>query len=278
MLWQKIRRLGVEIYAFFTTPFVVKNCLGMVGVMFGLLMLTFWWLKCYTKHGESAQVPSYIGMSFREAARKAKSRNFGVAVSDSIYIPGEPPGMITAQDPKANSRVKEGRTIYFTVTKNNPDILKLPNLKSGDDYEIYARRLSRLGLKPRIIARAADPTVGPNTIISVIYKGDTITSRLRFGDVPVEMGATIDFVVSEEVTMTVTMPECVCLTLDEAKFLLQTRELSIGTIVKDATVSDPDNAYVWRQLPKYDPNGTMRKGEPMDLYLTQNKPASCSEN
>ena len=274
-MWQKIRRFGVELYACFTTPFVLKNCLGMVGIMAGLLMLTFWWLKCYTNHGESVQVPSYKGMSFREAARKARSRDFGVAVSDSIYVPGEPPGQIVSQDPKPNSRVKEGRTIYFTVTKNNPDLLKLPSLKNGDAYEIYSRRLTRMGLKPRIVARAADPGVGANTIIDVIYKGDTITEKLRYNAVPVEMGATIDFVVSEEVTLTVNMPDCVCNTLGEAKFLLQTSELSIGTVIKDGTVSDPENAYVYRQSPKYDPNGTMRKGEPIDLYITQDRPASC---
>jgi beta-lactam-binding protein with PASTA domain len=275
-IWFRIRRIGVEIYAFITTPFVFKNCLGMAGVMTFLLLLTFWWMKCYTNHGESVQVPSYEGMSFREAAKKARSRDFGVAVSDSIYVPGEPAGKIVSQDPKPNSRVKEGRTIYFTVTKNNPDILKLPNLKAGDDYEIYSRRLARIGLKPRIVARAADPGVGPNTIIAVIYKGDTITNQLRINDVPVEMGATIDFVVSEEVTLTVTMPDCVCHTLGEAKFKLQVNELSIGTIIKDGTVTDDENAYVWRQSPKYEPNGTMRKGEKMDLYITQNKPASCA--
>lgn len=247
----------------------------MTAVVFGLFLMTFWWLKCYTNHGESVQVPSYVGMSFREAAKKARSRDFGVAVSDSVFIPGEPPGQIVSQDPKPNSRVKEGRTIYFTVTKNNPDILQLPDLKAGDDYEIYARRLTRYGLKPRIVARAADPNVGPNTIVAVIYKGDTITNRLRVGPVPVEMGAVIDFVVSEEVTLTVNIPDCGCHTLGEAKFLLQTSELSIGTVIKDGTVTDEESAYVWRQSPKYDPNGTMRKGEQIDLYITQDRPQSC---
>lgn len=274
-MWQKIRRLGVELYAFFTTPFVLKNCLSMVVMLAFFLMLTFWWLKCYTNHGESVQVPSYKGMSYREAAKKARARDFGVSVSDSIYVPGEPPGQIVSQDPKPNSRVKEGRTIYFTVTKNNPDILKIPDLRSGDDYEIYARRLSRIGLKPRIVARSADPNVGPNTIIDVIYKGDTITEKLRYNSFPVEMGATIDFVVSEEVTLTVVMPDCVCHTLSEAKFLMQTAELSIGTITRDASVADEESAYVWRQSPKFEPNGIMRKGEKIDLYTTQERPANC---
>lgn len=273
-VWQRIRRFGFELYAFFTAPFVAKNILGMIGLITGLFLLTFWWLKCYTNHGESLQVPSYVGMTYREAARKAASRDFSVAVSDSVYVPGKPPGEVLSQNPLAESRVKEGRTIYFTVAKNNPDLIKLPSLSSGDDYEIYSRKLTRLGLKPRILARVADPKLDPNTITAVIYRGDTITRKIPRG-VTVEMGGTVDFIVSEEVTLTVNIPDCGCQTLDAARFLIQASNLSVGSIIKDGTVTDEQNAYVYRQTPRFDPNGTMRVGEQIDLYLTQEKPKNC---
>ncbi|MEO6040152.1 MAG: PASTA domain-containing protein, partial [Saprospiraceae bacterium] len=273
-VWQRIRRFGFELYAFFTAPFVAKNLLGMIGLITGLFLLTFWWLKCYTNHGESLQVPSYVGMSYREAARKAAARDFSVAVSDSLYVPGKPPGEVLSQNPRSESRVKEGRTIYFTVTKNNPDLIKLPDLSSGDDYEIYSRKLTRLGLKPRILARVADPKLDPNTITAVLYRGDTITRKIPRG-FTVEMGGTVDFIVSEEVTLTVNIPECGCQTLDAARFLIQTSNLSVGSIIKDGTVTDQQNAYVYRQTPRFDPNGTMRVGEQIDLYLTQEKPKNC---
>ncbi len=276
-MWQKLRHLGIEFYAFFTTPFVLRNCLGMTGLVTALFMLTFWWLRCYTNHGESTQVPNYVGMSFRDANKKARSRDFSVAISDSIYVPGKPPGEVIAQNPTADSRVKEGRTLYFTVAKSNPDIIKLPDLTGGDDYELYSRKLSRLGLKPRIVARIASPKLTPNTIVAVIYRGDTITRKLRYGGVPVpvEMGATIDFLVSDEVTLTVNIPDCVCQTFDAAKFLLQTSELNVGSVIPDGTVTNPETAYVYRQSPKFDANGTMRKGEQVDLYLTQQQPKGC---
>jgi beta-lactam-binding protein with PASTA domain len=274
LIWQRLRRAALEVYFFFTAPWVLANCLGMAGALAGLLVITFWWLKCYTHHGESVQVPSYIGMGFREAAKKARARDFSVAVSDSIYQPGKPPGEVIDQNPKPESQVKEGRTIYFTIAKNNPDIIKLPDLAGGDDYDLYSRKLSRLGLKPRIAARVADPRLEPNTIIDVIYRGDTITDRLRRG-FQVEMGGTVDFVVSEKVTLAVSIPDCVCQTLDAAKFLIQTSNLSVGTIIKDPSVDDENNAYVYRQSPVYDPNGKMRVGEQIDLYLTQQRPVDC---
>ncbi len=273
-VWQRIRRFGFELYAFFTAPFVAKNLLSMIGLLSGLLLLTFWWLQCYTNHGESLQVPSYVGMSYREAARKAGSRDFAVAVSDSLYVPGKPPGEVLSQNPRPESRVKEGRTIYFTVAKNNPDLIKLPELSGGDDYEIYSRKLTRLGLKPRILARVADPKLDPNTITAVLYRGDTITRKIPRG-FTVEMGGTVDFIVSEEVTLTVNIPDCTCQALDAARFLIQASNLSVGSIIKDGTVTDEQNAYVYRQTPRFDPNGTMRVGEQVDLYLTQQKPKNC---
>ncbi len=197
-------------------------------------------------------------------------------MSDSIYEVGRAPGVILSQDPKPQSRVKEGRTIYFIVTKNNPDIIKLPALIGNDDYEIYSRKISRLGLKPRIVARVPDPAE-PNTILEVIYRGDTITRQVRTGGFSMEKGGALDFVVSEAVTLTVSIPDCECQTLDAAKFLIQTSELSVGQIIPDATVTDPDNAYVQRQRPKYGPNETMRKGEQVDLWITQERPVFCDK-
>jgi beta-lactam-binding protein with PASTA domain len=275
-MFNNFRRLGLELYAFFTAPFVVRNCLSMVGALAFFLLLTLWWLRCYTNHGESLEVPSYVGMSYREAARKARSRDFNVQVSDSIYVPGKAPGEVISQNPEPESRVKEGRTLYLVVTKNNPDIIKLPELVGSDDYDLYSRKLSRLGLKPRVFTRIPDPRLEPNTIVEVLYRGDTITNKIRSG-FKVEMGAAIDFVVSERVTLNVSIPDCVCQTYDAAKFLIQASNLSVGAVVKDASVNDELTAWVWRQTPPFDPNGTLRVGEQVDLYITQEKPARCGD-
>jgi beta-lactam-binding protein with PASTA domain len=275
-MWQKLRRYALEVYAFLTAPFVVKNCLGMLGLLTFLFLMTFWWLKCYTNHGESLEVPSYVGMNVREAYKKATARDFQVIISDSIYTPGKAPGEVISQNPKPQSRVKEGRTLYFTVAKNNPDIIKLPSLDGGDDYDLYSRKLSRLGVNPRIAARIANPKLEPNTIVAVIYHGDTITQKIKRG-FPVEMGATVDFVVSEKVLLSVNIPDCTCQTLDAARFLIQTSNLSVGKITPDATVTNPETAYVYRQSPKYDPASLIRVGEQIDLYITQQKPATCNQ-
>ena len=273
-IWFAIRRVGFEVYSFWTAPFVIKNCLGLVGSFAGLLLLTFWWLKCYTNHGESLQVPNFVGMGYREATQKALGRDFEVVVNDSIYVPGKPAGQVLAQNPLPESQVKESRTIYFTVAKNNPDIIKMPAIVGSDDYDLYSRKCARLGLKPRVLARFADPRLSPNTIVAVLFQGDTITEQIRYG-YRVEMGATIDFIVSEQVNLTVEIPDCVCQTYDAARFLISSSNLSVGAVISDGTVTDQLSAYVWRQTPQHDPEGTMRVGEQINLYLTQEMPAGC---
>ncbi len=273
-IWLAIRQAGFEVYSFLTAPFVVRNCLGLIGFFSGLFLLTFWWLKCYTNHGESQEVPNFVGMGYRAASAMAMSSDFDVVVNDSIYVPGKPAGQILAQNPTPGSRVKEGRTLYFTVAKNNPDIIKMPDLVGSDDYDLYSRKCIRLGLKPQVLARIADPKLSPNTIVAVLFQGDTITEEIRNG-YRVEMGATIDFIVSEQVALTVEIPDCVCQTYDAARFLLSSSNLNVGAVIHDGTVVDQLTAYVWRQTPQFDPEGTMRVGEQVDLYLTQERPAGC---
>lgn len=250
--------------------------MGVIGLFAGLFFLTLWLLKCYTHHGDSQQAPDFVGMNIREAAVRAKTRGLRLLANDSIYVAGKAPGEILAQTPKANSRVKSGRTIYVTVTKNNPDIIRMPNL-DGDDYDLYSKKLRLLGLKPRIYARVPDPKVEPNSIIHVLVRGDTITHKLKYG-YKVEMGAVIDFIVSEQVLINVEIPDCVCLTYDEARFIIQTSNLNVGAVIKDATVVNELSAYVWRQSPPYSPTELMRVGEQIDLFLTQEEPARCKGN
>ena len=274
-MWQWFRRLGIEIYLFLTAPLVVKNCLGMLGLMGGLGLLSFWGLQCFTHHGESMEVPSYEKMTLREATKKAESRGFRVAVSDSIYKVGLPMGVILQQNPAPGSRVKENRTLYFTVTKNNPDVVKLPDLSGSDDFDQYSKKLVRLDLKTRILARVSNDRLEANTILEVLCKGDTVTGLLKKG-VYTNKGTVIDLIVSQKEAVQVNIPDCVCRTFDEAKFLLSASNLSIGSVVVGAEVTDREAAFVWRQSPRFDPRGKIRVGEQVDLYLVQRRPKGCA--
>jgi beta-lactam-binding protein with PASTA domain len=273
-IWHKIRRFGLEIYCFLTAPFVLKNCLGMVTFMAALLFLSTWWMKCYTHHGESIEVPDFANMNMREATRLAHSRNFEIAITDSIYVEGKAPGTILSQNPKPKSFVKEGRRIYFTIVKNTADLVTLPSLVGNDDYDLYNRQCARLNVRTRILSRVPDARLEPNTIVAVMYRSDTITNLLRSG-YKVEMGATLDIVVTEAANNMIAVPSCTCMTLDAAKFLITSSNLNVGQITKDASVTNPATAYVWKQMPSDTDGSTVPLGSTIDLFITQESPAGC---
>jgi beta-lactam-binding protein with PASTA domain len=275
-IWLIIRRIGLEIYCFFTAPFVIKNCLGMLSFLLVLGTLLLWWLQCYTNHGEHVDVPEYIGMSLREATRSAHAKGFEVEIADSLYVPGKAPGSVINQSPLAGSQVKEGRRVYLTVAKGAADLVRVPGLLGNEDYDLFTKQCSRLGIKTRLASRRKDARIDPNTILEVIHRGDTVTALVKRGTYQVEMGATLDFVVSEPADNTVLIPDCRCQTYDAARFLIESSSLSVGAVIKDATVTNPATAFVWKQSPAYDPNGTMNIGQSVDLFLTQEAPQGCN--
>lgn len=271
----KLQRWGIGLFRFLTSGIFLKNFAGIVATVALLLFLTFWWMKCYTKHGESLQVHNYIGMDLDDAVKKAKKKSFNIVVSDSIYLPDKASNTVLNQNPQPLSRVKENRKIYLTVTKSEPDLVPIPDLLGGnDDYKTYSRKLERLRVKSKINSRRFSNKLEANTILEVIYQGDTITEQLEDG-LKVKMGSTVEFIVTEKSGGTVTLPNLLCQKYDAAQFLIGNYNLNIGSVIPDATVTNEENAYIWKQVPAFYVGKQIGIGQQIDLYLTQNRPDQC---
>lgn len=270
----KFKTIGKEIYFFVSSQIFLKNFGGIVVLLSMLLFFTFWWMRCYTKHGESLQVHDYTSMTLEDAIEKATSRSFEIVVNDSTYRRGMQPNIVLTQSPKPFSRVKENRKIYLTVTKAIPDLIKLPDFRGNDDYMNYARKLERLEVDAKIKERQFRSKLEANTILEVFYEGENITNKLADGfEVP--KGSTVEFIVSEKGGGTVPVPDLVCMKFSDAEFYVKSFDLSMGSIIPDATVSDQTNAYVWKQTPKYSPTSMLALGSQIDIYITQYIPENC---
>ena len=271
----RIKFVASQIWIFLKTPLFLKNCGGIVATLLGILLLSAWFLKCYTNHGDSLQVQDYVGMDFREALKAAESKSFSVVVTDSIFEADKNPNIVLVQNPVAYARVKQNRTLYFTITKNVADLVMLPDITDGnDDYNQYQKKLSQLGIKLKILERRFDEKLQENTILEIIYNGENVTEKLPQG-VKASKGSTIEAIVSEKGGSAIDMPNLMCKKYDAAKFIINTFNLSVGTVVKDATVTNELEAYVWKQNPPFQQGATIRIGEQIDIYLTQKKPAAC---
>lgn len=275
---EKLKKIAREFWWFVSSGIFVKNCAGMLGFFLVFFWIMTYWLKCYTDHGESLSVPDFVGMTLEEAERKVKSRGFTLVASDSTDKPGAIPFTIIEQNPKSGARVKEDRTIYLTITKAVMSSVALPDIAGGnDDFEQYQKKLQLQDIKAEILGRKYDPILEPNTILDVIYEGDTITNNLRYG-VKVPKGSVVYFVVSERENSNIQIPDLVCQKVEAAKFLMVSHNLMLGNIVKDNTVIDVEDAYVWKQEPAYAPNVTMRIGEQITIYVTGKLPSGCSSS
>lgn len=232
-------------------------------------------LRIITRHGESVQVHEYIGMPLEEAIRKARSRNFRIVVTDSIFKVDMPANVVLDQTPRPFSRVKERRRIYLTVTKATPDMVALPDMVGSYNFDQYSRKLAWVNVRARIKERQFDPKLEENTILHFYYNGEKYTERDIRNGLKVPMGATLDFVVTERLTGMVAVPNLVCKTYEEAVFIISSFNLNIGTVF-GGDAPERDKMYIWKQEPNYAPELTLPPGRQIDLYLTAEKPEGCS--
>lgn len=270
------KNFGKGTFYFLTSAVFLKNITGIILLLGLLLFLTSTWMHCYTNHGESLQVHDYVGMQLEDVIEKAEDRSFEIIITDSIFLVGKAPHTVLEQSPKALSRVKKNRKIYLTITKATPDKVLLPDLAGGnDDFNQYSKKLKRLSIDSKIVGRRFSNKLEENTILEVIFKGDTITQQLLDG-VKVPMGELVEFIVTEKRGGSVPIPNLICRKYDAVRFLVGNYNLNIGSIINDATVVNENSAYVWKQVPSYSPYGQIRIGDQVDIYLTQYKPDNCS--
>lgn len=271
-----MKKIGKEIWLFLSSKMFLKNFILMLGIVGLCLFFTFQWMKVYTKHGKSYEVNNFVGIELQEAIEKAKNRSFNLVVLDSTYIPNQQPNVVLEQNPLPGSKVKENRTIYLSITKTIPDEVELPDLVGNYDAVNYARKLQRKGLKSSIAKKVFDEMLAPNTILYVNYKGKKYSDDDIRKGVKVPEGENIELVVTERSSIMVDMPDLKCLQYAEAKFLLQTYDLNLGDIIPDATVKDEKQAFIWKQKPTFSTGKMVKKGQAVNLYLTQFKPGNCN--
>lgn len=254
--------------------------LGLVALfLIGILLTVMLFLRWYTHHGQSLVLPDYTGQNITSAIKQARKNSFELKVVDSVFLVGKEGGIIIDQNPKADSKVKQKRKIYVTITKEAADKIPLGRLPVlyGKSYDRKQKELKQgFEINTKIVGRKYD-SGAPDHILEVIYNGQTVVSSdVRKDDVLVEKGGTLEMILSKESGGSLSMPDLTCKSFDEAAFLLQTLNLIIGEQVSDGSVSNVDAAYIYDQEPA--PDGRVYTGDSIKIFLTQNKPDNCDEN
>ena len=244
--------------------FFIQLLLAIVALVM-VFFVTYTWLNATTNHGQTVTVPDLRGMKFKDIESFLSQKSLDVKIADSsVFVLDKPPGVVIEQDPSPNEKVKEGRTVYVTITRTVPPQVKIPNLVDVSQRQAAAI-LGSYGLKVgQLIYK---PDLAKDAVLAIMQHGIT----LKPGDL-LPKGSVIDLVLGDGVGNTsVTIPSLLNLTVDEALFVLQGSQLNAGAMVFDETVRDSTHAKVYRQSPMPGDSTAIKQGESVDLFFTQSE-------
>jgi beta-lactam-binding protein with PASTA domain len=253
-----------KLWAYLKTKQFLRNFLGAIGVVVGVVLIVFFSLSYYTKHGSGIPVPQLKDMPVDKAIATLQDQGFEYKI-DSVYVLDKTPGTVTDQDPDAGTNVKEGRVIYLTVvTKLAPNIV-LPDLEQSTYREAVAI-LSNYGIKVGDTTYRAD--IARDRVIEIRFGGQIVKAGTK-----IPKGSRLDLVLGDGAGASeVDIPELVNLDLDAAKFAIKGSGLTIGNITYQGAITDSANLMVVQQFPaKTDSASKASIGTRVNLTVTQGK-------
>src|SRR5690606_23675554 len=116
-----------KVFQYLRTETFRKNLIIALISIVVFVLIAFFTLRYYTRHGENIQVPELKGKQIDEAMALLEQNGFRYQV-DSVYQMDARPGMVIEQDPDAGSNVKENRTVYLTIITRSAPNVAFPNL------------------------------------------------------------------------------------------------------------------------------------------------------
>ncbi|MBI9055180.1 MAG: PASTA domain-containing protein [Bacteroidales bacterium] len=241
-----------------------KNLLYAIGILIGILILTFLTLRFYTHHGQKLSVPDFTGLTLEEVHSKAKKSKLRIEVADSVFNNNLPRGTVIKQNPVEGFNVKKNRRIFITLNAINPEKVEMPNIV-GVSHRQAESILKNVGLE---IGRLIHiPDIAINNVLKQKYNGEEISEGTL-----IPKGSKVDLVLGMGLSNQKTqVPNLDHYTLTDAKNKILRAALNIGAVIYDESIlddADSLDAKVWRQYPAFKENKTIRLGSTIDLWIT----------
>lgn len=223
-------------------------------------------LRVLTNHGKTIEVPDFTSMTVNEAKHEAARHKLRVEVIDSIFVRKMERGAVYSQNPKAGSRVKQGRRILLTINAKNAKKISMPNLVGYSMRQAKAELNSR-GLALGKLIYVND--IATNNVLRQIYRNREIRPGRQ-----IETGSEINLEVGLNPEDNLTyIPNVKGLKYLRAVDAVHDNSLNIGRVVFDKTVrnyTDSLNASVTRQTPEASGNPILM-GSDVTIYLSLDK-------
>lgn len=237
------------------------NILTAVATFIGFLIVIFYSLGFYTRHGEGIPVPKLKGLLIEDAVELLKSQGFRYEI-DSVYLMDKTPGMVVEQDPDPNTNVKQNRFIYLTIiTRSAPDV-NFPDIMGKSFLEARAV-LNNFGLKVGDTSYVSD--VAKDVILETSFGGKQIEKGQK-----ILKGSKLNLVLGDGMGASeVDIPNLLGLNLSEARMALMGSSLVLGNITYEGAITDSANIKILKQFPALsDSVSKVSIGTPIDVVLS----------
>jgi beta-lactam-binding protein with PASTA domain len=245
-------------------PFWV-NLLAALVLVFLVGFLFLQSLSWFTNHGAYLKVPAVKGQNVDNAIKILESRGFDVVIQDSVYFDSIPKYTVIKQLPEPDATVKVNRTVFLTINRATLPAITMPKLEGLSfrfAYDLLRRNHLRLG---DTIYR---PDFMKGSVLEQQYNGSRITVGAK-----VPWGARVTLIIGGGLEVQqMLVPDLVGLTFAEVKALLETKGITLASVLPLTTVRDTAAAFVYKQNPeRFDIDKTplyIRPGQTMDVWLS----------
>jgi beta-lactam-binding protein with PASTA domain len=147
-----------------------------LGIFAALAYLFFHWITYTTHHGQEITVPDLSKLSAEQAEEKLNAIDLDYTILDTVdFRPEFPKLTVVEQEPKAGSKVKEGRKIYIKINASTYTMVSVPDLIEKT-YRQAVPTLESVGLLEGTITYK--PYLGKDMVLEMRMNG----KKLKAGD------------------------------------------------------------------------------------------------
>jgi beta-lactam-binding protein with PASTA domain len=244
---------------FITKEFWITAILIVAAYIVGYIYFFNVFLPSYTNHGESVVVPDVHKLTLKEAKEKLNASNLDADIKDSVYLPNMTPLTVLKQEPEPSSTVKPNRTVFLTISKAIPPMVKMPKVV---DLSIYQAKSKLESWKLQVKEIRKVPDIARNVVLRALLDGKDIKEGT---DVPQGTGITLIIGEGEKMQGFTRVPSVVGLTYNEAALKMSGAGLNLEPVY-DAVHGD---GKAYKQYPEKD---SVRRGQGVQVWFHATKP------
>ena len=205
-----LRRLGREALLF--------GVGAILAAIAGGLAMDYVIMPLVIRHGMQIKVPDISGRIPAEALKSLSQLRLKLRVEEERWSPGVPEGHIISQRPGSATGVKEGRTVYVTVSRGDR-LYAVPDLTSGMSLREARFRVEQAGLMVGQVEEVPSEA-HPGVVVGQHPEPGTETAR----------GAAVALRVSRGPAIPFPVPNLVGVNVDSVFAILERLDLSVGHI------------------------------------------------